>query len=140
MNRYRLRLQMCHAYLTNETLSNDTKVNDLGDHDRDLYTKNSQFWTLLPLGAFVFHKHTRLIISCVFCTGVGGEGGCCSDSFTADYARQILQGPNAEPSTANHARRHIQGQETHSSDVRQTGERCSTSGGTSSKLSRYLWF
>ena len=25
------------------------------------YSKNSQFWTLLPPGAFVFHKHTRFI-------------------------------------------------------------------------------
>ena len=29
------------------------------DNDRDLYTKNKKFWTLLPPGSFVFHKHIR---------------------------------------------------------------------------------
>ena len=56
MNRKRWRFHIWLAYSTDETLSNDTRVNDL---DRDLYTKNSKFWTLLPPKAFVFHKHTR---------------------------------------------------------------------------------
>ena len=29
--------------------------------DRDLYTKNSPFWTLLLPGAFVFHKHIGFV-------------------------------------------------------------------------------
>ena len=59
------------AYSTNETLSNDTKVNDLV---RDLYTQNSELWTLLPPGAFVFHKHTRLYVYLFCFVGVGFKG------------------------------------------------------------------
>ena len=50
---------MGHAYSSNDTLSNDTKVNDLVTLTLTLKLKIA-FWTSLPPGAYtiVFHKHT----------------------------------------------------------------------------------
>ena len=45
-----------HTQLMKPSVSNDTKVNDL--LTVTFILKNSQFWTLLPPGAFVFHKRT----------------------------------------------------------------------------------
>ena len=52
-------LHIWHANSTNDTLSNDAKVNDLVTLTLKL---EIAFWTLLPPGASVFHKYTLIFI------------------------------------------------------------------------------
>ena len=57
----RYRLHIWNSYSTNETLSNDTKVNDLVTLTLILKIANLDLTPLLQLGAFVFHEHISFI-------------------------------------------------------------------------------
>ena len=55
------RLHIWHAYSTNDSLSNDTKANFIVTLTLTLKLKIA-FWTLLPPGDIVFHKHTLILL------------------------------------------------------------------------------